>query len=126
MDDYYILGPPEEVLNAYNSFSQRCQTDGSLDLNLTKGKLIYFHENGLGDNILNEAKKLFLKIKKKAVKILGAPVGIDSKAVSNLAVEITQKYKIMFDRLKSEKLPDYVTDQILRIWWHTIPQLSVA
>ena len=30
MDDYYILGPQEEVLKAYRSFAARCQKDGSL------------------------------------------------------------------------------------------------
>ena len=38
MDDYYILGPPKEVLKAYRSFADRCQKDGSLNLNFDKGK----------------------------------------------------------------------------------------
>ena len=110
MDDYYILGPPKEVLKAYRSFADRCQKDGSLKLNFDKGKLIFFHKKGLDEKILGEAKKLFLKVKTKSVKILGAPIGMDKKLVSDLAVEITSKYKVMFDRLKNEKLPDYVTE----------------
>ena len=115
MDDYYILGPPEEILKAYGSFARRCQSDGSLSLNFDKGKFIYFHKNGLGKDILEKAKTLSLKIKTKAVKILGAPVGIEKKSVSDLAVKDTQKYKIILERLQNENLPDYVTDPILRI-----------
>ena len=103
------------MLNAYRPFTAHCQRIGSLELNLDKGKLIFFHKKGLDDDLIGEAKKLFLKIKTKSVKILGAPVGMDKKFVSDLAVEITTKYKVMFDRLKNEKLPDYVTDQILRM-----------
>ena len=56
-----------------------------------------------------------MKTKTKRVKILRAPVGIDKNLVSELAVEITTKYKVMFILPKNGKLPDYVTDQILRM-----------
>ena len=115
MDGFYILGPPDKILKAYKLFAKRCEEDKSLDLNLDKGKMIYFHSDGLSEHLKEEAKTLELKLKSKAVKILGAPVGIDEKAVSDLAVKITSKYKIMFDRLKNEKIPDYVCDQILRM-----------
>ena len=44
MDDFYILGPPKEVIRAYTFFAKQCAADGSLELNFKKGKLIYLHQ----------------------------------------------------------------------------------
>ena len=69
------------MLKAYISFADRCQKDGSLKLNLNKGKLIFFHKKWLDKKKIDEAKNVFLKIKTKCVKILADPIGIDRKFI---------------------------------------------
>ena len=47
-------------------------------------------------------------------KVLGAPVGICDQAVEELAAKIIQKYVILFERLKHQKMPAAIADVILR------------
>jgi len=115
VDDFYIVGPPEDVIKGYEEFEKLCIADGSLDLNRTKGKFLYFHPKELPAPVSKKIIDLGLTLKNKAAKVLGAPLGVDPFHMLKLTGEIVDKYQILFQRITDIRLPVFAADQILRL-----------
>ena len=55
-----------------------------------------------------------LQIHRKAVKGLGAPIGVDDEEVKKILNEIVQKYLTLFMRLRHDKMTETTADLVLR------------
>ena len=55
-----------------------------------------------------------LQIHRKAVKVLGAPIGVDDDEVKKILKEIVQKYLTLFMRLRHDKMTETTADLVLR------------
>ena len=95
MDDFYMLGKPDEVLEAYEHFARLCKLDGSLFLNRSKGKYISFHKEQMDQRVGKRVEALELKVYNKAVKVLGAPIGVDDAEVDRLLTEKVNIYMML-------------------------------
>ena len=52
----------------------------------------------------------------KAVKVLGAPIGVDDKEIMKIIKDIVHKYLTLFMRLRHDKMTEATADQVLRSW----------
>ena len=114
MDDFYMVGKPAEVLEAYEHFDRLCKLDGSLFLNRSKGKYISFQKEQMEPKLSSKVEALELKVYNKAVKVLGAPIGIDDAEVDRLLTEKVNEYFALFERIQHKKMTEVTADQILR------------
>ena len=57
---------------------------------------------------------LELKVYNKAVKVLGAPIGVDDAEVDRLLTEKVSEYFALFERIQHKEMHEVTADQILR------------
>ena len=109
MDDLYILGPPDIALVAYRCLEVLCREDGSLFLRKTKCKILHFSGQPLPEEVLISAADLKLKVESNAADVLGAPIGSEKFHMKKLSLEIIEKYRVLFTRVKDDRLLAFVT-----------------
>ena len=110
MDDVYMVGELKDAVRAYEELAKLCEGDPSLRLNHEKGKFIYFGKTRLSDELTGKVANLKLKVHRKVVKVLGAPIGIYDKEVKRMLKEIVEKYQTLFIRLRHKKMLEVTAD----------------
>ena len=116
MYDFYIVGPPDDAVEGYKYLEELCIKDVSLMLKKSKCKLLHFHWPDFPEKSQSAAKSLTLKVVTKITKVLGAPIGAEDADVTEMSIQIIDKYHKLFDRFMDDMLFAFVMTQILRMF----------
>ena len=101
MDDFYLVGPPKEVLCAFDRFCNVMPKYG-LQPNLAKCKALL---PSLSDGLVRECKDRDLAYSDSYVNALGTILSRDPVVVSDYLVrEVTEKHKPFFTALLDQRL----------------------
>ena len=112
-DDVYFLGKPQSTLDCALEL-QRIAKPGGLQLQLHKCAMVWMHSTPLPTSLTQQLSALGIPINSTAIKLLGTPMGRDTKAVAAMIVDIAKEHEQLFLALNTGMPPQEGT-LILRL-----------
>ena len=103
-DDAYLVGPPDRIRAVFEKFRSTAAKRGSI-VNVPKCELLWFQKGRLPSDVEEWLAEENIRLQTKAAVILGAPIGVDPVAVSDIALVIADTHTKFFERILHAGMP---------------------
>jgi hypothetical protein len=107
LDDITLVGAPDELVGAYKTLTREALNIG-LHIQPNKCQFIYFHDqlSPLPSTVHSFMQSHLIPCHHEAAIILGAPIGINHRAIEDLATTILTDQLLVLQKLLDEAMPD--------------------